>query len=72
MARDTGASKLLFDGGIDSVEGGKNILRAVDSSLRRLHTDYIDLYIMHVWDRVTPVEEVAKQIRKLRNLKIKK
>ncbi|HKO18929.1 MAG TPA: aldo/keto reductase [Acidobacteriaceae bacterium] len=45
--------------------GRKNILRAVDSSLRRLQTDYIDLYIMHVWDRVTPVEEVASTLNDL-------
>lgn len=38
--------------------GRKNILRAVEGSLRRLHTDYVDLYILHAWDRVTPVEEV--------------
>lgn len=34
--------------------GRKNILRAVDGSLKRLGTDYIDLYILHTWDRVTP------------------
>lgn len=38
--------------------GRKNIMRAVDASLARLGTDYIDLYIMHVWDGVTPAEEV--------------
>ncbi|MEM6456039.1 MAG: aldo/keto reductase [Acidobacteriota bacterium] len=36
----------------------KNILRAVEGSLRRLGTDYIDLYILHTWDRLTPAEEV--------------
>lgn len=45
--------------------GRKNILRAVDNSLRRLQTDYIDLYIMHVWDRTTPVEEVASTLNDL-------
>jgi len=38
----------------------KNILRAVDGSLKRLGTDYIDLYLMHAWDRITPVEEVMR------------
>ena len=42
--------------------GRKNILRAVDASLRRLRTDYIDLYIMHVWDRLTPAEEVIRTL----------
>jgi aryl-alcohol dehydrogenase-like predicted oxidoreductase len=39
--------------------GRKNILRAVEGSLRRLRTDYIDLYLLHTWDRVTPAEEVV-------------
>ena len=38
--------------------GRKAMLRALDESLRRLKTDYVDLYILHAWDRVTPVEEV--------------
>lgn len=38
--------------------GRKNIHRALDASLRRIGTDYIDLYWMHFWDMVTPVEEV--------------
>ena len=40
--------------------GRKNILRAVEGSLRRLGTDYIDLYLLHTWDMVTPVEEVMR------------
>jgi aryl-alcohol dehydrogenase-like predicted oxidoreductase len=35
-----------------------HLTRAVDASLRRLRTDYIDLYQMHGFDAVTPVEEV--------------
>ncbi len=31
-----------------------------EASLRRLRTDYIDLYWMHVWDQLTPVEEVMR------------
>lgn len=38
--------------------GRKNMMASLESSLRRLRTDYIDLYWMHAWDRVTPVEEV--------------
>ncbi len=40
----------------------KNILRALEGSLRRLDTDYIDLYILHVWDRLTPPEEVLRTL----------
>jgi aryl-alcohol dehydrogenase-like predicted oxidoreductase len=40
--------------------GRKNILRAVEGSLKRLGTDYIDLYILHTWDKLTPVEEVMR------------
>ena len=40
--------------------GRKNLMRAVDASLKRLGTDYIDLYFMHVWDRLTPVEELMR------------
>jgi aryl-alcohol dehydrogenase-like predicted oxidoreductase len=36
----------------------KNLFRALEGSLRRLQTDYIDLYWVHAWDTLTPVEEV--------------
>lgn len=42
--------------------GRKNILRAVEGSLQRLGTDYIDLYILHTWDRITPAEEVMRTL----------
>src|SRR6266853_2512358 len=42
--------------------GRKNIYRALEGSLRRLQTDYIDLYWMHAWDMVTPVEEVVASL----------
>ena len=45
--------------------GRKNIYRALEGSLKRLRTDYIDLYIMHTWDCVTPVEEVASTLNDL-------
>jgi aryl-alcohol dehydrogenase-like predicted oxidoreductase len=35
-------------------------LRAVEGSLRRLRTDYIDLYVLHVWDLLTSPEEVIR------------
>ncbi|MBV8100937.1 MAG: aldo/keto reductase, partial [Verrucomicrobia bacterium] len=38
----------------------KNMMQAVEGSLRRLKTDYIDLYWLHIWDQLTPVEEVMR------------
>jgi aryl-alcohol dehydrogenase-like predicted oxidoreductase len=45
--------------------GRKNIHRALEGSLRRLQTDYIDLYWLHAWDKVTPVEEVVASLNDL-------
>jgi aryl-alcohol dehydrogenase-like predicted oxidoreductase len=42
--------------------GRKHILRAVEGSLRRLGTDYIDVVILHAWDRITPAEEVMRTL----------
>lgn len=42
--------------------GAKSILAAAHESLRRLQTDYIDLYWMHCWDRNTPVEETLRAL----------
>ena len=42
--------------------GRKNILRAVEGSLKRLNTDYIYLYILHTWDKITPAEEVMRTL----------
>jgi len=38
----------------------KNMVQAVEASLKRLRTDYIDLYWVHIWDQITPVEEVMR------------
>ncbi len=42
--------------------GRKNIHRALEGSLRRLQTEYIDLLWMHVWDQITPVEELLQTL----------
>ncbi len=42
---------------LGEISGGDWIRQCVDNSLRRLGTDYIDLYIMHSWDTATPIEE---------------
>ncbi len=49
--------------GTDPNAGGnqrKAMMRAVEASLKRLQTDYIDLYWVHIWDRITPIEEVMR------------
>ena len=45
--------------------GAKNIHRALNGSLKRLQTDYVDLYWMHIWDGVTPVEEILQTLQDL-------
>jgi aryl-alcohol dehydrogenase-like predicted oxidoreductase len=48
--------------------GGSNrkaIIAACEQSLRRLRTDYIDLYYLHIWDKHTPIEETAAAMHDL-------
>lgn len=45
--------------------GRKNIYRALETSLRRLETDYIDLYWLHNWDTFTPAEELMSSLNDL-------
>jgi len=48
---------------LDPNSGGnsrKNMMQSVERSLKRLTTDYIDLYYLHMWDYLTPVEEVMR------------
>lgn len=63
------ATKFSFNGQPGNPNAGgngrKNILRAVEGSLRRLGTDYIDLYLLHAWDRVTPAAEVMRTFDEL-------
>lgn len=51
------------EGRIDPNAGGnhrKNMMQAVEASLQRLGTDYIDLYWLHMWDYTTPVDELMR------------
>jgi len=60
------ATKFTFNGELGNPNangnGRKNIYRAIEGSLRRLQTDYLDLYWMHTWDMITPVEEVVASL----------
>jgi len=38
----------------------KSMVQALEASLKRLKTDYIDLYWLHIWDQLTPIEEVMR------------
>jgi aryl-alcohol dehydrogenase-like predicted oxidoreductase len=40
----------------------KNLRLSLETSLRRLRTDYIDIYWVHMWDRHTPVEETLRAL----------
>ena len=38
----------------------KNMMRSVEQSLQRLNTDFIDLFYLHAWDYLTPIDEVMR------------
>ncbi|MBP2323723.1 aryl-alcohol dehydrogenase-like predicted oxidoreductase [Kibdelosporangium banguiense] len=40
----------------------KNLVLSLEQSLKRLRTDYIDIYWVHLWDRHTPVEETMRAL----------
>ncbi len=40
----------------------KHIMHSIDDSLRRLGTDYVDLYQIHRWDKDTPIEETLEAL----------
>lgn len=38
----------------------KNMMRSVEESLKRLKTDFVDLFYLHIWDDITPIDEVMR------------
>lgn len=61
----TKAASPLGPGPYDSGSSRKHVLKACDDSLRRLDTDYIDLYQMHRYDPTVPVEETLSTLNDL-------
>jgi aryl-alcohol dehydrogenase-like predicted oxidoreductase len=60
------ATKYTLSGRRDDPNAGgnhrKNLVRTLEASLRRLRTDYVDLLWLHMWDGMTPVEEVVRAL----------
>ncbi len=59
------ATKVYYPMGPGPNDGGlsrKHLLAAVDASLARLGTDYVDLYQIHRWDEGTPIEETMQAL----------
>jgi aryl-alcohol dehydrogenase-like predicted oxidoreductase len=40
----------------------KNMMRSVEESLKRLKTDFIDVLYLHIWDNITPIDEVLRAL----------
>jgi aryl-alcohol dehydrogenase-like predicted oxidoreductase len=58
----TKSASPMGDGPNDRGASRYHILDAVEASLRRLQTDYIDLYQIHRWDDSTPIEETLRAL----------
>jgi len=58
----TKAGMKTGEGPNDGGASRHHLMRELDASLRRLQTDYIDLYQIHIWDPTTPLEETLRTL----------
>lgn len=64
------ATKYSFPGQMNAASGNpngsgnhrKNMVQSIEGSLKRMNTDYIDLFWLHAWDFTTPIEEVMRSL----------
>lgn len=59
----------LKDADTNNVNGSgtnrKNMMRSIEGSLKRMNTDYIDLFYLHIWDNLSPIDEVMRAMEDL-------
>lgn len=58
----TKVNQRMYEGPNGAGNSRKSILSEIDNSLKRLQTDYVDLYIIHRWDYGTPIEETMEAL----------
>ena len=60
------ATKYTLNGRPDDPNGGgnhrKSLVQALEASLKRLRTDYVDVYWVHAWDAITPTDEILRAL----------
>ena len=65
-ARFVISTKYTLNGRPEDPNGGgnhrKSLVQSLEASLKRLGTDYIDVYWVHAWDRFTPIEETMRAL----------